>query len=82
MLRLLRELLQRRVKEYSRPSSLKTNDSLITALTSEQVTGQGINDVKIVKKAVVWPFQKASTISISPFDFSIVSCACSVCISS
>ena len=35
------------------------------------VTGNGIDDVKIVKKAIVWPFQKASTISISPFDFSI-----------
>ena len=35
------------------------------------VTGYGIEDVHIVKKAVIWPFQKASTISISPFDFSI-----------
>ena len=35
------------------------------------VTGYGIDDVRIVKKTVVWPFQKASTISISPFDFSI-----------
>ena len=35
------------------------------------VTGYGIPNVKIVKKAVVWPMQKASTISISPFDFSI-----------
>ena len=34
-------------------------------------TGYGINDVKINKKALVWPLQKASTISISPFDFSI-----------
>ena len=34
------------------------------------VTGAGIPDVKIVKKAVVWPFQKSATISISPFDFS------------
>jgi flotillin len=35
------------------------------------VTGYGIDDVRIVKKAFVWPFQKASTISISPFDFEI-----------
>ena len=35
------------------------------------ITGYGVQDVKIVKKAVVWPFQKSSTISISPFDFSI-----------
>ena len=30
-----------------------------------------MQDVKIVKKAMVMPFQKVSTISISPFDFSI-----------
>lgn len=35
------------------------------------VTGQGIQDVRIVKKALILPFQKVSTISISPFDFSI-----------
>ena len=35
------------------------------------ITGSGIKDVKIVKKAVVWPFQKSASISISPFDFSI-----------
>jgi flotillin len=35
------------------------------------VTGYGIENVKIVKKAMVWPFQRVSTISISPFDFSI-----------
>lgn len=35
------------------------------------ITGYGIDDVRIVKKSFVWPFQKASRISISPFDFSI-----------
>ena len=35
------------------------------------VTGQGIDDVKIAKKALILPFQKVSTISITPFDFSI-----------
>ena len=35
------------------------------------VTGYGIPDVKIVKKAVIWPLQKSTTISITPFDFSI-----------
>lgn len=35
------------------------------------VTGRGIPDVKIVKKSIIWPFQKSATISISPFDFSI-----------
>ena len=35
------------------------------------VTGGGVEDVKIVKKAWVWPYQKAATISISPFDFEI-----------
>jgi len=35
------------------------------------VTGGGIEDVKIVKKAWVWPYQKSATISISPFDFEI-----------
>lgn len=35
------------------------------------VTGQGITDVKITKKAMVLPFQKVQSISISPFDFSI-----------
>ena len=35
------------------------------------VTGGGIDDVKIVKKAFVYPWQKYSVISISPFDFEI-----------
>ncbi|KAL8781836.1 MAG: hypothetical protein Q9213_005838 [Squamulea squamosa] len=35
------------------------------------ITGGGIPDVKIVKKAWVWPWQKHSRISISPFDFEI-----------
>ncbi|KAI4239987.1 MAG: hypothetical protein L6R40_005419 [Gallowayella cf. fulva] len=35
------------------------------------ITGGGIEDVKIVKKAWVWPWQKSSRISISPFDFEI-----------
>ncbi|MCJ1430820.1 hypothetical protein MMC27_000170 [Xylographa pallens] len=35
------------------------------------VTGGGVEDVKIVKKAWVYPWQKANVISISPFDFEI-----------
>lgn len=35
------------------------------------ITGYGIPDVKISKKAFVYPLQKASIISISPFDFEI-----------
>lgn len=35
------------------------------------VTGGGIEDVHIVKKAFVYPWQKHSIISISPFDFEI-----------
>lgn len=35
------------------------------------VTGGGIDDIKIVKKAFVYPWQKHSVISISPFDFEI-----------
>ena len=35
------------------------------------VTGGGIPDVHIVKKAFVYPWQKHSRISISPFDFEI-----------
>ncbi|KAL8835109.1 MAG: hypothetical protein Q9176_007103 [Flavoplaca citrina] len=35
------------------------------------ITGGGIPDIKIVKKAWVWPWQKHSRISISPFDFEI-----------
>lgn len=35
------------------------------------ITGGGISDVKIVKKSWVMPWQKYSTISISPFDFQI-----------
>ena len=35
------------------------------------LTGGGIKDITIVKKAWVWPWQKHSSISISPFDFEI-----------
>ena len=35
------------------------------------VTGGGIPDIKIVKKAWVYPWQRHSIISISPFDFEI-----------
>ena len=35
------------------------------------ITGGGIEDLKIVRKAYVYPWQKYSTISISPFDFEI-----------
>ena len=35
------------------------------------ITGGGIKDINIVKKAFVYPWQKCSTISISPFDFEI-----------
>ncbi|KAL8994985.1 MAG: hypothetical protein Q9169_005184 [Polycauliona sp. 2 TL-2023] len=35
------------------------------------ITGGGIEDIKIVKKAWVWPWQKHTRISISPFDFEI-----------
>ena len=35
------------------------------------VTGGGIEDIKICKKAWVWPWQKHTKISISPFDFEI-----------
>ena len=35
------------------------------------ITGGWIDDIKIVKKAWVWPWQKHSRISISPFDFEI-----------
>ena len=35
------------------------------------VTGGGISDIKIVKKAWVYAWQKHNAISISPFDFEI-----------
>ena len=35
------------------------------------ITGGGIKDINIVKKAFVYPWQKHSVISISPFDFEI-----------
>ncbi|CAF9921306.1 MAG: hypothetical protein ALECFALPRED_001761 [Alectoria fallacina] len=35
------------------------------------ITGGGIKDINIVKKAFVYPWQKHSIISISPFDFEI-----------
>jgi flotillin len=35
------------------------------------ITGGGIEDVRIVKKALIKPWQKCARISISPFDFSL-----------
>jgi len=35
------------------------------------LTGAGIDDVRIVKKAFVFPWQKCARISVSPFDFSL-----------
>lgn len=35
------------------------------------VTGAGIEDIRIVKKAFVYPWQKCSRISVSPFDLSL-----------
>lgn len=35
------------------------------------ITGGGIDDVKVVKKAWVYPWQKCKEESISPFDFEI-----------
>ncbi|KAI9927397.1 hypothetical protein ASPWEDRAFT_175044 [Aspergillus wentii DTO 134E9] len=35
------------------------------------LTGAGIEDLRICKKAVVFPFQRCSRISVSPFDFSL-----------
>ncbi len=35
------------------------------------ITGVSIDKVCIVKKAVVWPFQRVTKISITPFDFSM-----------
>lgn len=35
------------------------------------ITGAGIDDVRIVKKAFVYPWQKCARISVSPFDFSL-----------
>ncbi|KAB8346080.1 hypothetical protein FH972_023131 [Carpinus fangiana] len=35
------------------------------------ITGAGISDVDIKKKAWVWPMQKVTKISITPFDFSM-----------
>ena len=34
------------------------------------ITGQGIEDVKITKKAWIWPFQRCSRISVLPADYS------------
>lgn len=36
------------------------------------ITGGGISDISIVKKAFVYPWQKYSIISISPWDYEIV----------
>lgn len=35
------------------------------------ITGVGIPNVRITKKAFIWPLQKVQHISISPFDFSL-----------
>ncbi|KIX93124.1 uncharacterized protein Z520_11181 [Fonsecaea multimorphosa CBS 102226] len=35
------------------------------------VTGAGVDDVRIVKKALVYPWQRVARISVSPFDFSL-----------
>jgi flotillin len=35
------------------------------------LTGAGIDDVRIVKKAFVYPWQRCARISVSPFDFSL-----------
>ena len=35
------------------------------------VTGAGIDDVHMVKKAFVYPWQRVARISLSPFDFSL-----------
>ncbi len=35
------------------------------------VTGAGIDDVRIVKKAFVYPWPRVARISVSPFDFSL-----------
>lgn len=35
------------------------------------VTGAGVSDVRIVKKALVYPWQRVARISVSPFDFSL-----------
>jgi flotillin len=34
------------------------------------ITGFGIEDVRITKKAWVWPFQRCSRISVLPADYS------------
>jgi len=34
------------------------------------ITGYGVEDVKITKKAWVWPFQRCSRISVLPADYS------------
>lgn len=35
------------------------------------ITGAGIEKVRITKKAFVYPFQKMTKLSITPFDFSM-----------
>lgn len=35
------------------------------------VTGGGIEDVRVVKKAVIYPWQKVARISVTPMDFSL-----------
>lgn len=35
------------------------------------ITGAGIDRVMIKKKAMVYPFQKVTKISVTPFDFSM-----------
>ncbi|PYH71355.1 flotillin domain protein [Aspergillus vadensis CBS 113365] len=35
------------------------------------LTGAGIDDIKVCKKAFVWPLQRCSRISVAPYDFSL-----------
>ncbi|EXJ77903.1 flotillin [Capronia epimyces CBS 606.96] len=35
------------------------------------ITGAGVDDVRIVKKAFIYPWQRVARISVSPFDFSL-----------
>ncbi|KAL5364883.1 hypothetical protein BJX96DRAFT_179347 [Aspergillus floccosus] len=35
------------------------------------LTGAGIQDIRLCKKAIVWPFQQCGRISVTPFEFSL-----------
>ena len=35
------------------------------------ITGAGVDDVRVVKKSIIWPWQKCRKISLRPFDVSI-----------